>query len=88
MPRRWQSAWKDSARTRRAEIRRSSTREAPISDRDTGWPARSTTSRWIGDADPQRAAIRVGRLVGVLLKASFATSHELDGPSVHTSAFR
>jgi hypothetical protein len=24
----------------------------------------------------------------VLLKASFATSYELDGPSVHTSAFR
>ena len=44
--------------------------------------------RLADDPDPERAAIRVGRLVGVLLKARFATSHELAAASVYTSAFR
>lgn len=40
------------------------------------------------DSDPQHSAIRIGRLVGVMLKEPFATSENLDGPSDRTGAYR
>ncbi len=40
------------------------------------------------DRNPQRSAVRIGRLVGVILKEPFATSESLTAPSYRTGAYR
>lgn len=42
----------------------------------------------LADPDSKHAAIRIGRLVGVLLKEPFAIPHELPEPSEFTVAYR
>ncbi|MHC5762971.1 hypothetical protein [Nostoc sp.] len=42
----------------------------------------------IQDSNPQDSAVRVGRLVGVMLKEPFATSELLSEPTYRTSAYR
>lgn len=42
----------------------------------------------LSDPDAERSAVRIGRLVGVMLKEPFAQSVQLDQPSHRTSAYR
>jgi hypothetical protein len=42
----------------------------------------------LAEADAREAALRIGRLIGVLLKQPFAHEHALTFPSAHTRAFR
>jgi len=49
---------------------------------------RETLASVASDADADRSVVRVGRLVGVLLKEPFATPHPLAQPSPRTAAYR
>jgi hypothetical protein len=42
----------------------------------------------LGPEDDEKRLLRVGRLIGVVLKQPFAVEKKLDAPSIYTRAYR
>ena len=42
----------------------------------------------LGPEDDEKRLLRLGRLIGVVMKKPFATEKDLDAPSIHTRAYR